>query len=177
MKAGTESKLKFKKLQRRLSLPLWQAIGLLEALWTFTALNAPAGDVGRHSDEDIAAWLEWGGDEADLIAVLVECEWLDEDETHRLIIHDWHDHAPNYVKGFLARYGKDFVSTKQPTKQPTEQATKQATKQPTRQPANSTLPPSQVKSSLVKSSQAKSKKGSPAAADIRPTSDTRDVGC
>jgi hypothetical protein len=45
MKSGTESKLKFKQLQRRFDLALWQAHGLLDTLWEFTKSNAPAGDI------------------------------------------------------------------------------------------------------------------------------------
>ena len=94
MKAGTESKAKFKKLQRRLGLRQWQCVGLLESVWQVTARDAPRGDIGRLSNEDIAATIEWEGDENELVATLVATGWLDECDTHRLVVHDWHDHCP-----------------------------------------------------------------------------------
>ncbi len=86
MKTGTESKLKFKKLQRRLKLPLWQAVGLLETLWRVTERNAPAGDIGRLSNEDIAAAIEWDGDADELVATLVATGWLIRDVHGRLML-------------------------------------------------------------------------------------------
>ena len=58
MKQNTETKLKFKKLQWRLNLRLWETTGLLEALWGVTISNAPRGDIGRLSNEEIAALIE-----------------------------------------------------------------------------------------------------------------------
>ena len=68
MKAGTDSKSKFKKLQRRLGLNLWQCTGLLETIWQVVARDTPRGDIGRLTNEDIAATIEWQGDEDELIA-------------------------------------------------------------------------------------------------------------
>lgn len=102
--------IKFLRLKRRLRLPSWQVVGLLESVWLFTQSNAPAGDIGKHSDEDIAAHIEWDGDAEQLVKDLVECGWLDRHETHRLVVHDWHEHAPNYVKGNMAKHGKGFVT-------------------------------------------------------------------
>jgi hypothetical protein len=101
MKVGTETKAKFKKLQRRLGLSLWQCVGLLECLWQLTASSAPDGGLGRLSNEDIAASIEWQGDEQTLIQQLIECRWLDEypDPAVRFVVHDWSEHCPNFVKG------------------------------------------------------------------------------
>ena len=109
MKKDTVSKLKFKRLQRQLKLPLWQAIGLLEALWHCTLTNAPDGDIGRMSDDDIAAAIEWEGDAMNLIHALVECNWLDRDDAFRLLVHDWSQHVPTYMKGAYERNGKLFA--------------------------------------------------------------------
>lgn len=103
--AATES-LKFKKLKMKLRLPHWQAVGLLECLWMLTARNAPQGDIGKHSNEDIAVHIEWAGDPDELIQALVDCRWLDSSEEHRLIVHDWHDHMPNWLKGNLKSQDK-----------------------------------------------------------------------
>jgi hypothetical protein len=110
MKSGTTEKLKFKKLQRRLKLKLWQCAGLLEMLWMFTTNNAPAGDIGRHSNEDIAAALEWEDDADALIEALIDTRWLNADDVHRLLVHDWEEHCPNYLKGGFTRAGKTFAT-------------------------------------------------------------------
>ena len=109
MKIATTQTLKFKKLQRRLKLPLWQAIGVLEAIWKMTYRNAPGGDIGRLSNEDIAAAIEWEGDADDLIAGLVETGWVDTDPTHRLLIHDWEQECESWHRGHMERYGKSFA--------------------------------------------------------------------
>lgn len=110
MKAGTHNMIKFKRLQRCLKLPLWQAVGLLEALWQLTAKDTPRGDIGRYSDEDIAAWLEYDGNAAELIEAFISSGWIDRSDEHRLVVHDWHMHAPNYVKGNVSRHLGGFVS-------------------------------------------------------------------
>lgn len=109
MKIAAPRSLKFLKLKRRLGIPHWQVVGLLESLWLFTQTNAAAGDIGRHSDEDIAAGIEWAGDPTELVQALIGCGWLDRCETHRLIVHDWKDHAPNHLKGNLAKNGIPFA--------------------------------------------------------------------
>jgi hypothetical protein len=81
---------KFKKLQALTGLGKWNAIGLLQGIWSFTQYNCPQGDIGRKSNEDIALDLDIPLDEIDgLIAALVEAGWLDEHPEHRLVIHDW----------------------------------------------------------------------------------------
>ena len=109
MKAGTTQKLKFRKLARRLCLNGWGAMGILESLWHATASNAPEGDIGRYSNEDIATLIDWDGDADELIDALAETGWLARCSNHRLVVHDWGDHAPNYLKANLARHNKQFV--------------------------------------------------------------------
>lgn len=151
MKAGTHGMVKFKRLQRRLGLPLWQAIGLLEALWTLTAKDAPCGDIGKFSNEDIAAWLEYAGDHDDLIAALVSSGWLDECEDYRLVVHDWAEHAPNFVKG---NYRDKFVESSKAVG-PQGTAPKGPPLEDTPQ---GTAPPSVAKCSVAKCSQEKPRK-------------------
>ena len=134
MKLTAVQNVKFLRLKRRLKLAHWQAVGLLESLWLFTQANAPAGDVGRHSNEDIAASIEWDGDADSLIESLVECGWIDDDEDHRLLIHDWADHVPTYLKGAMAKHGKDFA--KQSAKQPAKHSPKQPAKHDAKQTQN-----------------------------------------
>jgi len=93
----TPGHIKTKKLKMRLKLPLYQVAGLLEMLWNFAAICADDGGVGRYSNEDIAAHLEYDGDADELIAALVHCRWLDEHPEHRLTVHDWDVWRPHYV--------------------------------------------------------------------------------
>lgn len=110
MKHSTPNSIKFLKLKRRLGLAHWQVVGLLESLWLFTQVNTPHGDIGRHSNEDIAAAIEYDGDPDELIRHLVECRWLDKSDQHRIVVHDWHQHAPNYIKGSVASSGGQFAT-------------------------------------------------------------------
>ena len=79
--------------------------GLLERLWHFTATSAPRGDVGRFSDADIAVMAGWRGKPEVLIDALVTAGWLDRDDEFRLLVHDWSDHAPYYIKRNIGRKG------------------------------------------------------------------------
>jgi len=89
---------KFMRLCQRLNLRRWQAVGLLETLWQFTAGYARRGDIGRYSNREIADWLGWEGDADELIDALVECGWLDRCAVHRLVVHDWAEHAERWIK-------------------------------------------------------------------------------
>lgn len=109
VKTGTESKLKFKQLKRRLNLRHWQVVGLLEAIWRATEGNAPEGDIGRFTNDEIASAIEWEGDADDMISALVECRWLDADDYYRLVVHDWPEHAPNHLKGAFEKHKKQFA--------------------------------------------------------------------
>lgn len=110
MKMTTITSVKFMRLKRKLGLTHWQAVGLLESLWVFVAANAMAGDVGRHTNEDIAAAIEWSGDCDQMINVLVETGWLDNHPECRLVVHDWDEHCPTYIKGIMSKKGKTFFT-------------------------------------------------------------------
>lgn len=156
MKKDTVTKLKFKRLQRRLKLSLWQTIGVLEAIWHCTLMNAPDGDIGKLSNEEIAAAIEWDDDSETLILTLVECGWLDLDEAHRLVVHDWSDHAPNYLKGSYERFGKSFAgkNAKHDAKHNAKDDAKDHAKHDAKQPLTRAraAQPSLAQSSLVKHS-------------------------
>lgn len=142
MKEGTENKIKFKRLQRRLGLSLWECKGLLESIWNLTAQNTPRGDIGSLSNEDIASAIEWKGDADELITALSE-GWLDECSVHRYVVHDWADHCPNYIKGNLAKYGKSVIAG------PIEEATREAQEQPARESPKPSEEPPNIKSTLT----------------------------
>lgn len=105
MKAGTVEHVKFKRLQRRLGLSLFECVGILESIWMLTARSHFRGDIGSSHNIDIAYAIGWDKDEDELINALIETGWLDEHQTHRLVVHDWDDHCPKYVKGNIAKYG------------------------------------------------------------------------
>lgn len=151
MKQGTTNLIKFKKLQRRLGLSkVRDTIGILESLWALARREAPRGDIGRLDNEAIAIELEWDEDPDQLVAALVETSWLDECDEHRLVVHDWKDHAPRYVLGIAAKKGGIIQSTTvvDDYSPRLESATEDGFVEDTDSPT-----PSLAKSSLVKPSQ------------------------
>jgi len=85
-------------LQRILNVNKYEAVGILECIWHFAAVNACDGGIGRHSNDLIAYWIGYLGDADNLISGLVEAGFLDVCEESRLQVHDWFDHAPKYIK-------------------------------------------------------------------------------
>lgn len=149
MKAGTTEKVKFLTFQRRLGLRKWEAVGILESIWQLTARDAPRGNVGRYTDEEIAAAIDYQGNEGELIDALIASGWLDECQEYRLIIHGWAEHCPTYIRGNLERHGRDFA--KQAPKDGAKQAPKDPPKDVTKEPPKDGA----TKPSLAKPSQAK----------------------
>ena len=113
MKSGTDSKTKFKLLQRRLRLALWQCRGLLDTLWDSTRTNAPDGNLGRFTPEEIAIAIDWQDDPDALIDALVGTKWLDR-KGDMLLVHDWPEHCEDSVHKYLARRGLYFADGTMP---------------------------------------------------------------
>jgi hypothetical protein len=112
MKLNTIQHPKLFRLKRRLSLQTWGAVGILESLWNLTATHAKDGALGKtFTNEDIANYIGWEADPEVLIEALVSSGWLDICETNRLVVHDWHDHCPEFVKGNIRRMKKEFAKT------------------------------------------------------------------
>lgn len=109
MKRAAFQHSKLRRLMRCLDIPLYAAVGILETLWNLCARESPQGNIGKLSNEDIADALGWK-DSAQLISALLECGWLEKSHAHRLIVHDWHDHADDAVKKWLQRSKLVFVS-------------------------------------------------------------------
>lgn len=147
MKAGTTESMKFMVLKSKLRMPKYAVVGLLEGLWGLTAASAPDGAIGKFSNLEIAAWLEWEGEADELIGALIDAKFVDVSDDYRLVIHDWADHAPNFIKGNLAKHGKKFAVARESTREPAKEVAKEPAKQGARDAA--------TKSSLVKSSQVK----------------------
>jgi hypothetical protein len=106
MKRGTPDHWKMKELARLLDIPpmytkSW-ATGCMERLWHYAARYCLQGDIGRVPDTEIAEVVGWPVKGARrLVDALVTARWLDRSSTHRLLIHDWHEHCDEAVKKTL----------------------------------------------------------------------------
>lgn len=99
MKTGTDGSLKYMALKMRLGKPNYVVTGVLESLWQMACKSAPDGDIGKHTNQLIAAGMEWEEDADELVTALIETGWVDEvDDARRLVIHDWDEHCPEYIK-------------------------------------------------------------------------------
>ena len=101
-------------LAKDLSLPMCFARGIMESLWLVAGINFPRGDIGRWTDEEIAAAIDYPGDPSALINSLTARRLLDKVTDGRLYIHDWHEHADSYIHAQLARSGKYFLDGSRP---------------------------------------------------------------
>ena len=109
MKASTPELMKFQKLQRRLKESRRGIIGLLEGMWLAVGKNCPRGDIGKFSNEEIAIMCDWENDADELVNALVDCGWLDACSENRLVVHDWAEHCPTYIKGNLHSRGQQVA--------------------------------------------------------------------
>lgn len=110
MKRGTPDHPKLRDLAKTLRINEAWAVGLLEMLFHATARYAPCGNIGKASDEWIAMSLAWPRRKApQLIAALIDTGWLDRDPDHRLLVHDWDQHADQSVRKTLKNRGEDFI--------------------------------------------------------------------
>lgn len=113
MKRGTPDHPKIHRLCLILKIPIYSAVGLLEMLWHFTAKYALQGDIGRFSDREIAKSVGWDKSPTKLISALTECRWLDLSPEHRLLVHDWEEHADQTVRRVLVNRGLKMLASSQ----------------------------------------------------------------
>jgi hypothetical protein len=99
------------ELAARLGVELPTAIGYLELLWAFTGKKTPQGDIGKWSDAVIASSCLWRGAPSDFVQALLSARFVDTDPECRLIVHDWHEHCPNWVRAKLKKDGASFVAS------------------------------------------------------------------
>ncbi len=85
-------------LATRLGICLPQAIGHLELLWAFVAQKTPQGDIGKWSNAVISHAAQWTNDPDLFVQSMTDSGFFDEDSDHRLLIHDWAEHRPNWVQ-------------------------------------------------------------------------------
>lgn len=137
MKRTALNHTKTKKLSRILKIPQYAAVGILECLWHAAANEAPCGDIGKLSDDDIALAIDWDREPKMLISALLEAGWLDVHKEYRLIVHDWPEHCEDTVDARVYRMGVTFADGSRP------KGTKVGTRE--RKPINTVAPPAEVK--------------------------------
>jgi len=111
MKKGTPNHPKTLRFAQMLHIRRRDAVGLLELLFHFVADFCPGGDIGKWPDETIAKAVGWPQKRAsELVEALITCGpkdngagYLERSEAHRLIVHDWDEHAPEYIKKRVRR--------------------------------------------------------------------------
>jgi hypothetical protein len=101
---------KFAHLKALLGMSKGATLGYLECIWHFTGRFTPQGNIGKYEDSAIEAWVEWSGDAGALVAALIEARWIDRDEQHRLLVHDWSSHADKATKNALGRAKLKFCT-------------------------------------------------------------------
>ena len=114
MKRGATRHPKLMALAQELGVCRHQAVGILEDLWHWTAKYAPSGSLSACSDQILAEGIGHVGDPHRLVEALVKTRWVDPHPMHRLVVHDWWDHAEDSVNSDLARKGKLFCNGKPP---------------------------------------------------------------
>jgi hypothetical protein len=122
-------------LAARLDRELPLAVGILSILWDFAATFTPRGDIGKYSNEILSRKLGWRGDPGTLIDALIASGWLDRDEGHRLLIHDWPTHCEDSVHAKLARDHLYFANGQAPRLAKLDAKEKTAAVNSMRQPA------------------------------------------
>lgn len=110
MKREAINHSKMRRLARVLGVDMWGARGIMESLWYVTSEEAPAGDIGKLSNDDIADAIGWRGDVSALIDGLVQAKWLDATPTYRLVVHDWPEHCAEHIHAKLARARLRFAN-------------------------------------------------------------------
>lgn len=103
---------KFADLKMQLGKPRYIVLGCLEAIWHFTGRFCPQGNIGKYSDQAIEAWAEWDGEPGAMVAAMVKSRWIDAHNTHRMVVHDWAEHADKATKNALKRSGLRFCVEK-----------------------------------------------------------------
>jgi hypothetical protein len=117
------------------SLPC--VIGYLELLWKFTSQHSPQGDIGKWPDSSIAEACFWEGDPSIFVNALTDLHYLDKSSKHRLLVHDWQEHCPQWVRAKLSKKSLPFFTidevvepTKEGTKEPSSSLAKPSVAKP-----------------------------------------------
>lgn len=107
---------KILRLAKLLKVQHCHAVGIMECLWQFTAKHATRGDIGKWTNAEIADDIGWPSEDADrLVKALISCRLVDENEPHRLVVHDWPDHCEDSVHMMLSRKIEHFADGARPS--------------------------------------------------------------
>lgn len=123
------------------------AIGHLELMWDYTKDHAIQGNIGKWPNGAIARAADWLDDPDKFVDAMVKSGFLDPDLIHRLLVHDWHDHADRWVKASLEKQGLRFLTVPH---QPDLPSTTVATTVPTTESTSSLASTSLASTSLDK---------------------------
>lgn len=107
MKRGTIEHPKTLDLARLLGIPLWQAVGLLESIWHWTAKYAPDGCLGKDPDP-VARGIYYEGDSKALFRALIMAKGKSKfgflrQNRKKFVVHGWQDHCDDATHMLLAR--------------------------------------------------------------------------
>lgn len=133
---------KFAELKAILGQPKGPVAGWLEMVWHFAGRFTPQGNIGKYSDVAIEAWVEWTGEPGALIDALVKSKWIDRDSAHRLLVHDWPEHADKATKNALLRAKLPFCTPGVRTEMHDVRTTGSETASPSRLPVPVPVPES-----------------------------------
>lgn len=98
MKMAAQRSPKIARLQQLSGMSYRETIATVELLWLFTMEQTPQGDLGKWTDADIETACDWNDEPGFLVACLIEAVLLDPCTAHRLVVHDWADHAPEFLQ-------------------------------------------------------------------------------
>lgn len=86
---------KLPRLARLAEVKVAEALGLLEFLWhaQYEACSEVVGDA-----LDVETLARWEGEPGKLAAALAEAGFIDTNESGSFSVHDFWDHAPDYVR-------------------------------------------------------------------------------
>jgi hypothetical protein len=101
---------KTKHLMKLLNLREREVEGLMLAIWRFTKYNAPRGDIGKYTDEELEIALEWD-QPGTLIPALLKARFFDHsnDPRVRFTVHQWHEHCEAHVHTLVVRLCTTFA--------------------------------------------------------------------
>jgi len=157
MKVNAVQHPKTLALKSALQTTLPTVVGHLELLWHFTAQHAPRGDIGKWSNAAISGACYWDGDADAFVEALITSGYVEQSEEFRLVIHDWPEHCPQYVRAALSKKGITFA-----TSEAQQDLSLDGDKE------GSSDPSIQAKPNLTKPSQAKTPSESSGAAQAPP---------
>ena len=100
--------------QHGLNLPFELAhdltCGMIEKMWHYAARYSPDGGIGKHSNVRIARAIGWPYDAHWIVESLQKSGFLDDCESCRLFIHDWHQHSDQAADKWLRDKNLDYAN-------------------------------------------------------------------